>query len=226
MARSRLSLTAPIGAHRLRIVPHGARGWSPGVPIRRARPASSTTRPRCLWDMRTGTFRRRPDACAVDPDRGRSGHRMVTLHHVSWRKSTRQHRSPTFGDIDACRLVPIRRAHPVPTGELSVNGHSHVFTPREPHPNDSRRNRVSTHQQQHCGNERLPQPVRHRRPDVQSLEKSLGIGITHPRHRHGLRNGQVHPLTNPHPIQAPQCSPKPTNPHRASSRSSEDKIIS
>ena len=46
----------PSGTRRLRIVTHGARGWTPGVPIRRARPASATTRPRCLWDMRTGTF--------------------------------------------------------------------------------------------------------------------------------------------------------------------------
>ena len=55
-------------------------------------------------------------ACVVDPERGGSGHRRVTLRHVPWRWSARQRRSPTFGDIDACRLVPIRRAHPVPTG--------------------------------------------------------------------------------------------------------------
>ena len=52
----------PSGAHRLRIVTHGARGWSPGVPIRRARPVSATTRPRCLCRClcRWGDPRERP----------------------------------------------------------------------------------------------------------------------------------------------------------------------
>ena len=70
---------------------------------------------------------------ALEHERGGSGHRMVTLRHVPWRKSARQRRSPTFGDVDARRVMPIRRARPASTGELSVNGHGHV-TPREPHP--------------------------------------------------------------------------------------------
>ncbi len=60
-------------------------------------------------------------------------HRKVELHHVSWRKSTCQQRSPTFDDIDSRRLMPIRRARLASDRELSVNGHGHV-TPRKPHP--------------------------------------------------------------------------------------------
>ena len=127
MARSRLSLTAPIGcsqasnrhARRTRMVvwcPDPPR--SPGIRHDRAEVAFGI----CERER----FRRRLVACVVDPERGRSGHRRVTLHHVSWRKTTRQHRSPTFGDIGAGRLVPIRRARPVSTGELSVNGHGHT----------------------------------------------------------------------------------------------------
>ena len=99
-------LAHPSGPDGHQIVTDGARGWSPGVPIRRAHPESTTTMPKCLATRETRTSPsmprcrcRRSRARRIGTSQGRPPPRLVANVGVPtpfanfWRHRRRQARA-------------------------------------------------------------------------------------------------------------------------------------